>query len=541
MAREYRVYGPPGCGKTTWLARQAERAAKKYGGGAVCVASLTKTAAAEVAGRRTSIPPQNIGTLHAHAYRALKFPDIMEVKGLKAWNEWVPIARYRLTAKAAASPEAAPMEMVMFDTEGDELLNEMSILRARMTPLAVWPMRVRAFREYWIEFKEARGFLDFTDLIEQAIRDTEKPPSEPQVLMLDEAQDMSLLEMTLARQWGENCEDFIIVGDPDQNLYEWRGSDPNAFTAGEAEGEIVLEQSYRVPRAVRDVAKEWIEQIPERKQVVYEPREGDEGEVAQEENLSWDNGIRVVDAIEEELAQGKKVMVLTSCGYMLHPVTDELRRRGQPFWNPYRPTWGPWNPMRAAGRLLAFLRPSRAVWGDEARAWTWGDVKSFTEPMQAQGYMKRGSKEMLKSKNLEDRFGESASELPAFDAVFGGTIFEEEHLDALFEMDVRWWEESLRHGERPKQVFPLAVYRERGGRALIEDPTLVVGSIHSVKGGEADTVFLFPDLSMAGWDQWIKGYAGKWAIVRQFYVGMTRAREKLVLCGPSGESHVPWL
>ncbi len=63
-------------------------------------------------------------------------------------------------------------------------------------------------------------------------------------------------------------------------------------------------------------------------------------------------------------------------------------------------------------------------------------------------------------------------------------------------------------------------------------PQVMIGTIHSVKGGQADVVYLFPDLSQAGDAQYNRGGASRDSVIRQFYVGATRAREKLYLCQP---------
>ena len=73
---------------------------------------------------------------------------------------------------------------------------------------------------------------------------------------------------------------------------------------------------------------------------------------------------------------------------------------------------------------------------------------------------------------------------------------------------------------------------------LLETPKVVVGTIHSVKGGEADVVYLMPDLSRAGMAQWVGTDIESAAIRRLFYVGMTRARDSLVLCNPAGRMAV---
>jgi superfamily I DNA/RNA helicase len=62
-------------------------------------------------------------------------------------------------------------------------------------------------------------------------------------------------------------------------------------------------------------------------------------------------------------------------------------------------------------------------------------------------------------------------------------------------------------------------------------PKVVVGTIHSVKGGQADVVYLFPDLSQGGDAQYNRGGAARDSVIRVFYVGLTRVREKLYICG----------
>ena len=48
--------------------------------------------------------------------------------------------------------------------------------------------------------------------------------------------------------------------------------------------------------------------------------------------------------------------------------------------------------------------------------------------------------------------------------------------------------------------------------------------------GEADAVFLFPDLSKAGDAAYQRHGAQRDGVIRLFYVGMTRARQTLYLC-----------
>ena len=66
---------------------------------------------------------------------------------------------------------------------------------------------------------------------------------------------------------------------------------------------------------------------------------------------------------------------------------------------------------------------------------------------------------------------------------------------------------------------------------LEQPPQVIIGTIASVKGGEADSVYLWPDLSPAGIEEWHS--RDKSAIYRLFYVGITRAKETLTILAPS--------
>jgi hypothetical protein len=89
ITREYRIFGPPGTGKTTNLARQVHRAVDKYGRDAVFVTSFSKAAAAELAANDLPISSNQIGTLHSHCFHALGAPEIAEAN-VADWNRTHP-------------------------------------------------------------------------------------------------------------------------------------------------------------------------------------------------------------------------------------------------------------------------------------------------------------------------------------------------------------------------------------------------------------------------------------------------------------------
>jgi superfamily I DNA/RNA helicase len=551
MSVEHLVIGPPGTGKTTYLAGQATRAAEKVGPDAVMIASLTRAAAQEIAGRDTPIPRRCVGTLHAHAYRVLDKPELAETPdGLAAWNDFAEREGlvWKMGNSAQVNLDYAPEQRD--SSQGELLLATMGTLRARQAPRELWPPKVLRFAEAWDAWKLKANRLDFTDLIERALEEVDIPMTMPQIMMLDEAQDLSALEFALARKWSKSCEQIVVVGDPDQCLYAWRGTDPQEMLSGDLASQRVLAQSYRVPAAVHDYAVNWIQQVEDRPPVDYKPRLVDPNDPSQgyaqgEVNRcssTWREPEGMVRRVLEDVEQGRSVMILASCGYMLEPTIAVLKRGGVPFWNPFRVTHGGWNPLRGARRLLSLLRPDPATWGDESRWYTWPDVRAWGEKVKAKGNFNRGAKDFIVSKARAAAEAEKEGEEPRLvnPATLAEQLASEELFDHLFEVaespevTIEWWENNLLTDAQKASRYPIEVYRSRGGAALRESPRIVTGTIHSVKGGQADSVYVFPDLSHKGWSSTWERPSTRAPSYRLFYVAFTRAREKLTLCDPAG-------
>ena len=267
-ATEYRVVGPPGCGKTTWLGRQVELAVEKNK--RVIVLSLTKAAATEIGGRGLPIPPDSLGTLHSLCYRALQQPEIAQGKEYIAlWNEEQPdYAMSHAAGDAMQSIDDDNLEPV-YETRGDRLLAQYQIYRARMNTSNMPDMVVK-FSKMWEPWKQENGLLDFPDLIQTCLRDVPAAPGSPDLIFVDEAQDLDRLEMTLIRKRGNKAGYLVSVGDPDQSIYDWRGAGPEVFINPPVppEQKRVLAQSYRVPAAVHARVVRWINQVQNRETVL---------------------------------------------------------------------------------------------------------------------------------------------------------------------------------------------------------------------------------------------------------------------------------
>ena len=302
---EYRIVGPPGTGKTSEVAKQVGAAVRA--GKRVVVASLTRAAAAEAAGRDMPIGRESVGTLHSFAYRALGARDIADSpKMLAEWNKEHPFD----TLTGGRDMDSDNLDTAPGEGGGDERFNTMNLNRARMIPRSIWTLSVQQFADQWNDWKEDNDLLDFTDLIEQALDSVEEAPNSPDILFVDEAQDMDALEMALVRKWATAAGGLVTVGDPDQAIYKWRGADPKVFYESTIpeDHERVLSQSYRVPRDVWSQAMGWIGRDQTRRQVAYEPRD-EEGKVICRD-ATWKTPDSLLQDIEDALANGKSVMAL---------------------------------------------------------------------------------------------------------------------------------------------------------------------------------------------------------------------------------------
>ena len=538
---EHRLHGPPGTGKTWTLSKVwVPRAVDRFGRDAVVICSLTRTAAAEIRGRGVPLPKGNVGTLHSLCYRGLGCPEIAETK-VAEWSEEHPeyaIRPRKLVGLEEVEDEAGRQPAPL----GERLLAEVQTLRHRMVPVERWPGHLGSFQAAWEGWKTRRGYADFTDLIESGLGELETAPGQPAVLILDEAQDCSALEMALIRKWGTSTEFTVLAGDSDQAIYSWRGAMPRAFLEPEIpeENNRCLTQSYRVPRAVHDVAVRWIEQAAYRYAVDYAARDA-EGEVVRAEGLRLNRPEATLAVVEEDLVQGETVMVLASCGYMLGRLLRVLRLEGVPFHNPHRPNSTEWNPLKgSAQRLVAFLRPDSMTHGEHARPWSWVDLAAWVPLLKGDGILAPGAKAEVR-KRARRREGAVLEVKPTEGrAILGAPVWDSAQAALAAGVGLEWLREHVLPSKLPSLQYGFTVADRHGSRALVERPKLVTGTVHSTKGGEADTVLLFPDLSPSAMRQWLHRGEPRDSVLRVMYVGMTRARERLHLCGRSSTRAVTW-
>jgi DNA helicase-2/ATP-dependent DNA helicase PcrA len=123
---------------------------------------------------------------------------------------------------------------------------------------------------------KAQGAVDFDDLIVFPSRIFEQFPEVKEqygrrfrYIMVDEYQDTNKAQLELLRHLGDSHHNVCVVGDDDQCIYSWRGAEvrnildfERLFPGGK---EVRLEQNYRSNQVILDGANAVIEKNPDRR------------------------------------------------------------------------------------------------------------------------------------------------------------------------------------------------------------------------------------------------------------------------------------
>lgn len=155
------------------------------------------------------------------------------------------------------------------------------------------------------------------------------------VLVLDEAQDMDEDEFALVTALMDRNEDLrvIAVGDDDQNIYEFRGSDSKYMASllnlPDARKYELLE-NFRSSRSVIDISNAFVRFLPDRmKNNEIRPVESEQGGVVLTK-VRYSLEMAVVSCVEKTQQEGlgRTAAVLTVTNEQAYLVTELLNKKG---------------------------------------------------------------------------------------------------------------------------------------------------------------------------------------------------------------------
>ena len=485
------VLGPPGTGKTTTLLNKVDDYLKQTDPDKVGYFAFTQKAAYEA--RDRAIKKFNLTeddlpyfrTLHSLAFRKLgiKKEDVMQRRHYvdlgKKLGFPVNYAKFEDDHGGIFTSDSEYLRIINLAKLRNITAEQQFDLAEHNSDLERDKLRIIANE---IErYKKEYNLIDFNDMILKFIKSDKSPNFD--VVFIDEAQDLSLMQWDMAKTIWNKTEDSFIAGDDDQAIFRWAGADVDSFIA--QKGLMMpLQQSHRIPAKVHNVAMGIINKIRNRIDKTWKPKvhEGSLSRYDEFEQIDMSNG---------------EWLVLARTKYMLNDLEESLYRDGRYYVNKFKRTKEKelhyaaqdWENLRK-GQPLAYKEVERI----------YSYMKDNTDKNKLKGMLKDGSYNI---DTLKKDYGLKV-DTPWFEA-----------FDDAPSRDVNYLRKMRKNGEK-----------------LNEAPRITLSTIHGAKGGESQNVVLLTDLS----ENTMKAYERNADDEnRLFYVGATRTKEHLHIISPKQE------
>jgi len=482
-----KILGPPGTGKTTRLLNYAKTFLKlgtpidKIG-----YFAFTKKAATEAKERMldqnkhiSQKQLKHFRTLHSLAFWKLgmKKSEVMQDEHYEDIGRSVGI---EVTVYSNGEEKTG---FVDSDSEYFNLINaarikEISIEQEYNTGMYSYELEknlLYILRDELDNYKESFHLKDFTDMIEKFNMAELCPKYD--VVFIDEAQDLSPIQWKMFDVLKKNSKHVILAGDDDQAIYGWAGADVKRFQQEPAK-EVVLPQSYRVPRLVQHIADNILSRISDERRIKKEWEARDE-----------EGEIYFGTSIEDVPLQEGKWLVLARYNDKLIKLKPILREMGIYFEYKNRKSY--------KTRLYAAIQ--------NYTRWTHGSKLSISECRDLFEYLGKDFPQNEERMYDLKEFGYSSVQ-PWFE------VFETEPEDSLYIRDM------LQSGEE-----------------LSKEARVKLSTIHAAKGGEADNVLLILDNTKTIREAVEKSQDKEDEENRVWYVGVTRTKQNLYIMAAKKE------
>ncbi len=250
------VIAGPGAGKTRTL---VERIAfliqeKDVNPGEITGVTFTNKAAAELKTRVIAlfkgdkrVNRLNLGTFHSIAWRVINqnpqyhtFKLLDEYEARDVIEEVLRRNRVPMTAREAALVISLVKNKYLWDTE-----------------LTI-PSKVSEIYQAYQESLQQYQRMDFDDVLLHAIDLWERNPEwllpikqQFQYILVDEFQDINPIQYKLIKLWAEDNQNLMVIGDPNQSIYGFRGASARFFKELETEKVLPKAVSYHLSRNYR--------------------------------------------------------------------------------------------------------------------------------------------------------------------------------------------------------------------------------------------------------------------------------------------------
>lgn len=165
------------------------------------------------------------------AIKTLKsYHNILNIKKELNWHEWVKISKLKVGAKSRDDFA----ELQVFAKAHDAHPEFRTDIKQFI--FGIFDIAIAALKEYDF-YKKQRGLIDYIDMEIHVKRLLDNPvvvevlEEELDLLMVDEFQDTSPIQLEIFYKLSKIANHSIWVGDPKQSIYGFRGADPKLMQA----------------------------------------------------------------------------------------------------------------------------------------------------------------------------------------------------------------------------------------------------------------------------------------------------------------------
>jgi len=310
-------------------------------------------------------------------------------------------------------------------------------------------------------FKKANPqnpLIDFTDMIERAIDEITFPPI--QVLILDEAQDFTPLQWSVIYKIVENVKRVYLAGDDDQAIYKWNGADPKYFTTYFPGRKVVLRQTYRFGSNIHNFSQMIRKDITDSIEKEFRANPNKTGQIKR--YLSFKE-------IDFTKYHGSWFFLAR-----VNKVVNQLRMMAKQEGLYFSDNKG--NKSFNENEWLAI------------RAWTALTKGKSIQKKEVQAVYKY-IRELKDASFREDHFWKDQSEYTEYNLEY---LEKECGLYLPEDMKTKPWMHVLNRNFIPsRKLYFISLLKRYGQKTLDQSPKIIIDTIHSVKGDEADNVLLF--------------------------------------------------
>ena len=211
----FRIFGPPGTGKTTTLLNMVDKALES-GIEPIDIAFLAFTKKAATEARERAAERFNLDPKH----------DLCNFRTLHSLVTGVSLNGSKVSNFDDDLPSVTK--------SSDPVLGVINLARLRKVPLRD-QYNISRLEESWNlvnyvdkslrEYKERFGLYDFTDMLAVFAEQGERVCPNFKLTFLDEAQDLSPLQWDIAHMLDKKSDKMYCAGDDDQAIYRWAGAD----------------------------------------------------------------------------------------------------------------------------------------------------------------------------------------------------------------------------------------------------------------------------------------------------------------------------